>query len=274
MPEEAKLLRVLSLGAGVQSSTMALMAAEGLFGESPSCAIFADTKHEPSEVYDWLSWLETKLPFPVHRVSRGDLWKSATRIRRTKDGLRTYVSTGIPVFMVDGLKKGIGKRQCTRDFKIDPINRKVRELLEMRRVPAKSPALVEMWIGISTDEALRMKDSRLPWIRARWPLIELGISRADCITWMTEQGHPTPPRSACTFCPYHSDKEWLRLSSADFADSVKKERELQMAYRNTTQIRGVPFFHASRKPLGEVMLSGGPQEVDQFNNDCEGMCGV
>jgi hypothetical protein len=176
--------------------------------------------------------------------------------------------------MVDGLKKGIGKRQCTRDFKIDPINRKVRELIGMSRVSAKSPPLVEMWIGISIDEALRMKDSRLPWIKARWPLVEKGISRADCIAWMSDRGYPTPPRSACTFCPYHSDKEWLRLKPSDFVDSVAKEKELQRAYRSTTQIRGVPFFHASRKPLGNVSFSRDQPEIDQFNNECEGICGV
>lgn len=36
-------LRALSLGAGVQSTTMALMAAHGEIGPMPDCAIFADT---------------------------------------------------------------------------------------------------------------------------------------------------------------------------------------------------------------------------------------
>ena len=37
------MLRVISLGAGVQSTTMALMAAHGEIGPMPDCAIFADT---------------------------------------------------------------------------------------------------------------------------------------------------------------------------------------------------------------------------------------
>jgi len=36
-------LRALSLGAGVQSTTLALMAAHGEVGPMPDCAIFADT---------------------------------------------------------------------------------------------------------------------------------------------------------------------------------------------------------------------------------------
>lgn len=65
-------LRVLSLGAGVQSSTLALMIAAGEL-EPIDCAIFADTQSEPRAVYDWLDYLQTKLPFPVKRVTQGSL---------------------------------------------------------------------------------------------------------------------------------------------------------------------------------------------------------
>lgn len=121
-------MRVLSLGAGVQSSTLALMSARG---DLPvlDCAIFADTQGEPQAVYDYLGWLESVLPFPVYRVTRGNLWESASTPRRTRDGKRTYISTGIPVYTVDGLRKGKGKRQCTRTFKVEPVTRKARELV-------------------------------------------------------------------------------------------------------------------------------------------------
>ena len=58
------MINVLSLGAGVQSSTMALMAAKGEITPMPDCAIFADTQAEPQSVYDYLDWLEKQLPFP------------------------------------------------------------------------------------------------------------------------------------------------------------------------------------------------------------------
>ena len=67
------MLHVISLGAGVQSTTMALMAAHGDITPMPDCAIFADTGAEPLAIYQHLDWLETKLPFPVHRVSAGNL---------------------------------------------------------------------------------------------------------------------------------------------------------------------------------------------------------
>ena len=58
-------LRILSLGAGVQSTTLALMIE---LGEVPmvDCAIFADTMGEPKKVYEHLDWLKSKLSYPLH----------------------------------------------------------------------------------------------------------------------------------------------------------------------------------------------------------------
>jgi hypothetical protein len=54
MNGEAAPVHIISLGAGVQSSTMALMAARGLILPRPIGAIFADTQDEPASVYRWL----------------------------------------------------------------------------------------------------------------------------------------------------------------------------------------------------------------------------
>lgn len=246
----------------------------------PDCAIFADTQGEPQAVYDHLAWLRSAdvLPFPVHVVSKGPLWEAATTVKSRKDGKASYISTGIPVHLTDGISRGIGMRQCTRDFKISPIITKVRDLLGRRSIRASEGEIVEMWIGISTDEAVRMKPSRQPWIRTRWPLIEKRMSRFDCLNWMTKRGYPTPPKSSCTFCPYHDDAAWLRLTPSEFEDAVAKEREIQEAYAKASKMRSVPYFHASRVPLSEVVFDADNRkqagQLDLFNNECEGMCGV
>ena len=63
------MMRILSLGAGVQSSTLALMIAHG---ELPpvTAAVFADTQWEPRKVYEWLDWLETEVQRPQAMHSR------------------------------------------------------------------------------------------------------------------------------------------------------------------------------------------------------------
>lgn len=68
-------LRVLSLGAGVQSTTLALVAAHGEITPMLDCAVFADTGEEPAGVYRHLAWLQSEdlLPFPIHVVRTGPL---------------------------------------------------------------------------------------------------------------------------------------------------------------------------------------------------------
>lgn len=277
LSSEAKApLRVLSLGAGVQSSTLALMYENKHLTPKPDCAIFADTKREPREVYDWLLWLERHLSFPLYIVSRGDLREAALNVRRTRDGLRTYIQTAIPVHMTeDGVRTGMGMRACTRDFKIAMINRKVRQLLG-GGAQRGGEVRATMAIGISTDEYQRMKPNPKRWIRSHWPLIDAGMSRGDCHAWMKRAGYPDPPRSACIWCPYRDDNNWLALSVSEFQEAVVFEKDLQTAYGSTTAIRGVPYLHASRVPLDQVKFKPGikSEQLNMFTNDCVGMCGV
>lgn len=275
---------IISLGAGVQSSTMALMAAHGEITPMPEAAIFADTHHEPKAVYDWLEWLTPKLPFPVYRVTAGDLWKAATTVRRTQDGERTYISTGIPIFFTGSeggeltTRKGIGKRQCTRDFKTTIITRTVKGLVGLKRARKSTPVLATTWIGISADESHRAKPSREPWILKRYPLLESDMDRLDCLEWMADRGYPPPPRSACIFCPFHDDESWLALAPEELFRAAAMEKQLQSAYAKASAIDGVPYFHESRVPLLQVKFA--PKTKDHrrqrrlFGAECEGMCGV
>lgn len=266
---------LISLGAGVQSSTMAKMAALGLIKPMPKGAIFADTKWEPQAVYDWLNWLEKDLPFPVWRVSKGDLARSALTIRDKRDGSGKWAKTCVPAWMknADG-SRGTVQRQCTYDYKVVPIMQEA--LRALRREGAKS---VVQWIGISLDEAHRMKPSRDPRITHRYPLIEMRMKRHDCLRWMEANGFPTPPRSACVFCPYHSDHEWRRLRDeepAEFNRAVEFERAYQQVKAQTNNMRAVPYLHDSLVPLDQVDFSTDVEQGQQllWGNECEGMCGV
>src|SRR5690348_6925302 len=122
-PSDEVPLRVLSLGAGVQSSTLALMIAAGEV-EPVDCAIFADTQSEPRAVYEWLDWLERQLPFPVHRVSKGSLRQNIL------DSVAGGRFAGAPFYTTSDTPRGGGmlRRQCTREFKVEPITKKLREL--------------------------------------------------------------------------------------------------------------------------------------------------
>ena len=70
-------LRVLSLGAGVQSTALLLLAAENPKRARLDAAIFADTGWEPAAVYAHLDRLEAEVArpagIPVYRVSVGNI---------------------------------------------------------------------------------------------------------------------------------------------------------------------------------------------------------
>jgi hypothetical protein len=271
----------LSLGAGVQSSTLALMAAHGEFGKMPDAAIFADTQAEPLGVYKWLDWLESVLPFPVYRVTKGSLTDAQLTIRTRKDGKGKWAKSLIPAFVAnkDG-SKGIMGRACTFDYKIQMIEKTARKLAQIKR--GQKEITVTQWIGISWDEMQRMKDARVKWSQHRWPLIERRMRRQDCLKWMEDKGYPAPPRSACVYCPFHSDNEWRRLRDEEpleFARAIRFDHDLRAVKAQTDNMGGVPFLHPSLTPLDEVDLStdiknGQGLLWNHMDNECEGMCGV
>ena len=274
-------IHILSLGAGVQSSTLALMAAKGLVTPMPQCAIFADTQAEPPSVYRWLDWLEKQLPFPVHRVTAGSLTERITTTRVNRKTGERYYSNMIPAYTLnpDG-SKGIVGRSCTSNFKIVPILKKERQLGAIKR--GQKTVGVIQWIGISLDEVSRMKDSRDPWLESRWPLIEMRMNRHDCFRWMEANGYPAPPRSACSYCPFHSDAEWRRLKTEEpeeFAKAVEVEKGLQAAHASITtpgKKAGTAYLHNSLLPLDQVDFSTEEEngQTNMFQNECEGMCGI
>jgi len=273
------MIEVLSLGAGVQSSTLALMAAHGEVEPMPTAAIFADTQAEPDSVYKWLDWLEKQLPFPVHRVTKGSLEAEALSVRTSKKtGLR-FSRTSIPVFVrcTDGFIGRIPQRTCTRDFKIRPIVQTVRRIAKVPR--GCKEVVVTQWIGISLDEIQRMKPAREVWIKNRWPLVEKRMTRYRCLEWMKSHGYQKPPRSSCVFCPFHSLNEWRMLRDTEpeaWNRAIEFEISLQRAHAGTDTLTRTPYLHRSCKPLDQVDLRTDKDhgQLWLWQDECSGMCGV
>ena len=283
MSDRKVALRVLNLGAGVQSSTLAMMYQLGELGPLPDVAIFADTGWEPKKVYTWLEHLEGNLTrIPVHRV------KAKTPNRASGLGLRHDMLVGattkasfnaLPLYTESRNGGGQLARVCTKEYKIEPIERHIRELLGVKRVPRG--VAVEQLFGISLDEKYRAKPSPVSWVVRRWPLIfERPMTRADCLEWWKAHNYPTPPRSACIGCPYHSDYEWrdMKLNRPEeWADAVEFDKIIRAGVRGTKE---KCYLHSDLKPLGEVDLST-PEDHGQLRlfdaswfPGCEdGMCG-
>lgn len=265
-------MRILSLGAGVQSSTLALMIEHG---DIPmvDCAIFADTMAEPKEVMDHLSWLKGKLSYPLHIVSKGNLTEDTIDI---VEGRSHRKFMDIPFYTVNKEtgKKGLLKRQCTSDYKITPVHQKIRQLLGLQKgEKRKKNTHVEMLMGISVDEIVRMKENRVPWVTNVFPLVELNMSRQDCKDWFAHRYDRSLPRSACIYCPYKTNKEWLQLKT-DYPNDWARAVEFDENIRYGTKTDDKVFVHRSCQPLSDAVLTDTDDRQYSLLDECDGMCGV
>ena len=259
------------------------MAEAGEIEPRPDAAIFADTGWEPAAVYAHLDWLETQTSIPIHRVSNGRNLYDDT-LSGYNHSSRPF--TDIPTYVLkrDGTV-GMGTRQCTRDYKIYPIQAKVRELIARKKYARSGPTALQL-IGISRDEAQRMKPSGVAWIENAWPLIDAGMTRLDCLRWF-ESRYPGRPlaKSSCIGCPYHSDAQWLALAELDpdgMAHTIELDHALRSSNRPFAGKSGPEYLHRSVQPLESVIAklrrnaAEGQQiaMLDGFGNECEGHCGV
>lgn len=270
------MLRILSLGAGVQSTTLALMAARGDTEHRLDCAIFADTGWEPEHVYRHLDWLESQLPFPVYRTARPgvDLGEHAIQIATSP-----VTRTASPPWYTKG-PDGMLPKQCSKEYKTRVIGQKVRELLGLKRGQrGPKEVVVEQWLGISYDEMQRMKDAEQPFVRNRFPLIEVRMKRRDCLKWMADRQYPKPPKSSCIFCPYRGPAQWREMRDhqpEDWKRACEFDRAIRPGFHG---MQGEAFLNRQRVPLADMDLRTdrdmGQTYLDfGFLDECEGMCGV
>ena len=277
--------RVLHLGGGVQSTTLACMAAEGEL--EIDLALFADTGDEPFWVYQMVGQVRTLL------AKRGIPLVMTMRCcghRRWFIASPDAPRASMPLWVKTPGKARPGRllRQCTQELKIVPNERYLKtwlierglirlppgymyqdghlwdrrcclEFQDWPRLAVPQDIFIETLFGISTDEPLRVKERGPRWQRTRYPLIELGMSRDDCIAWLKGHGYPVPFKSACIQCPYRSDESWLWMRqnfSDEFEEACRYDDWLRTPeakrYGAYGRIRGELYLHRTCLPLREV----------------------
>lgn len=301
-------LHILNLGAGVQSTTLYLLSMEGRIPKFDA-AIFADTQDEPGaeerrlglpdppeSVYAHLDWLIALKGPPILVRTRG---------RISTDLLRGKKSTGqrfasIPAYTnaeaVAGAergKEGQTRRQCTREYKIEVIEKCIRhEILGLPprgRLPAD--VIVHQYIGISWDERARAFDIRRRFLDdngqekphwcGRFPLLTIngemrpGWTRDDCEDYLSVKVPHKVYGSACIMCPYQDDPTWARRMQP--GPTREKLVEIDTGIRTPGVIvnRGLDqklYLHRDCKPITEIDFSHEKQLG--FAMECEGGCGL
>jgi len=277
----SKPLRILSLGAGVQSTTLLhMMIAKEI--EPADHVIFADTGWEPKLVYTHLAKLELlmeKHQIKFHKVSIGNIREDAL------DMTKRFASMPLYMKKQDGTK-GMVRRQCTNEYKIQPLLKLQRQLVGLEKGSRSKEHLATTIIGISWDETQRMRDAAFSWLRNEYPLVDKKITRQMCLDWCAEKGLDLPPRSACIGCPFKTNHEWRLLRDTmpeEWTDAVSFDKELRSKLKADGRFYGTAYLHKSATPLDEVDLRtlkeqgqyGLFDDDDQtFDQECQGMCGV
>jgi hypothetical protein len=249
-------MRTLSLGWGVQSFTLAAMAA---LGDIPpiDAAIHADTTHERSATYAfaerWTPWLES------HGV------RVVTVQPVAAEPVDRFGGMMLPGYTVTPKGDGQMSRQCTQNWKRAPIRRWLQANRNGQRVT--------QLLGISLDEWHRAKDSDVKYMVHTYPLLDMKMTRNDCMNYLTRNGLEIPGKSACVFCPYHNKRSWQEMKRENGPDWAKAV-EVDEAIRKVRPPYDL-FVHSARVPLVDVDLST-PEDNGQLrliNEECDsGYC--
>ncbi|MEV6909461.1 hypothetical protein [Amycolatopsis sp. NPDC051071] len=264
--------RYLSLGAGVQSLCVFLLACDG---EIPpfDAALFADTGWEPRQVYTQLDTarrIGARAGIPVLTVSNGNIRHDALKPESR------FVTMPLFVKNPDGTR-GMARRQCTGEYKIKPLKKAIRQILGYPH-PTRVPrgVFVDQAIGISTDEFHRAKDSDVNYTRNIFPLLDLGLSRTDCLALLRERGMDEVVKSSCIGCPYSGNSRLRFIRDTDphaWTDLVEFDKAIRhgspRANANGQPLRGQFFIHRSLLPLDQVDLDAtrGASNADEDDPD-------
>ena len=258
-PTTPPLLTVLNFSAGKQSSVLLWQVLKGEIETPPNLLVLsADPGMENSNsiLYRDMMFAECqKAGIEAHLVPGPNLYEDLI-------GLPSSSSTRMdnPPYWVQKPDGGLGRlRQgCTQYYKIAPLDRFIRHILEercgiSRQSKSMGEAIVEKWIGFSSDEQARCKNPGQRYVSFRYPLIEQGLTAQDCITWLSERGLPVPPRSVCNACfanGLDTFKEMYHNRPADWKQAVAVDE----AVRNMSKI-GVEcpvYVSKTLEPLADL----------------------
>lgn len=269
--EKAKhALHILGLGAGRQSSVMYLMAVAGEIEPIPDYAIFADTGNEPAHVYRQLEYLESigGRVVPIVKVSSGNIYDDtlAAIAGGAPWGERRWL--GPPGFADGG---GPIRRKCTQYYKVEPKERKARELMKLH-----GKLTIVDWRGHTLDEIERAKPDRRRYYFVRWPLLEKRMSDHACAEWLRRNGHPEFYWSACEICPFRlRDIRTVKALKAD-VDAWERINRVDNGIRDMSRfgVERAVFLNDRYMPMVEFEEMQ-PLEKQPSLFDCDGgACGL
>jgi len=200
---------ILSFGGGVQSTALVILASQGKL--DIDAVVFCDTGFEQTSTFQFLE-LYTKplldsigIPFYIAKTqfyakqNFGDLHLPPFFSYKSNDP--TSIAR-MPSF-------------CSYKWKKNVFERFIRVKFNLKRY--------KIILGFSIDEAERAKNlNSIEKYLYTFPLLDLKLSRNDCIDLIAKQFGVVPSHSSCYFCPNHTRKEWREILNGDDREKVIK----------------------------------------------------
>jgi len=266
---------IVSYGGGTQSTAMILMALNGEYDlQRPDFGVYCDTGSEPQFINEYvdyfIEYVKNKHGFIIYKIMHKEGLEKQVLAKPKKSRAGNFYTSSVPPFYTldQNGKKGMLNRQCTLDYKTNPIAKFITSKLGRGKK-------YNMWIGISFDERSRMKISTLKKRTNYYPLVENFIRRKDSIDYIVDRGLRKPQRSSCYFCPFHSDDYWLWLKKyhkKEFNRAVDFEKKVQVNIPTKDKI----FLHGSCVQLDKVQFKN-ENQLNLFPHlidECTGECGI
>lgn len=205
-------MKILSFGAGMQSTALALMACENAVSSKPphplvpiyDLVVICDLGFEPP-------WVKTQIEFTRNACRSAGIRFEILPSPLYSDfmanfGERRTISIPWWTLGEDGHQSKM-PRLCTLDYKVETISKFVRwEVLGYKkgqRLREEDKKAHEMHMGFSYEEKRRCKENTNPMFVNRFPLVEMGLTRADNYAYIKEVWGLETKASACVFCPFH-----------------------------------------------------------------------
>ena len=205
-------VKILSIGGGLQSTVIFLLMIAGKIPKA-DWVVFADTGSEQDHTLRTVSWIQDLcqdhgIGFMIVKSEHFPIWKH-------------YLDRGIVPM--------VGNPRCTDKFKIQPINKWIRTIVD----ESKPKPWAEIMLGITWDEVHRMRENPRQYLKNSFPLIDLGWTRTMCKNWIDkEYPNNQVKKSGCYHCHYQPTKEWAKLSRENpdlFARAVEMEEAAKKA---------------------------------------------
>ena len=271
-----KEVNVLSFGAGVQSTALALLSGNQKTSIPVfDFGIFSDTGAEPDSVYDCLEKVKKHASFPIiTAIHKKGLKHSIHEAKQTGSGF-----VGVPFFTKkENGSIGMLRRQCTNHYKIQPVHKEIRKQLGYTKGQHVKHT-VNVFIGISRDEMTRMTTPQHKWMNHVYPLVQMEWTRSHCLDFLKKEWKHKVGKSSCTFCPYHDNQAWREMKNNDpnsWNEALMIDETIRNGFQHTKESL---YLHRLGVPLKTIdfdaILARQDDQIDfGFQEECEGMCGL